>query len=131
MLKLSASLLLCLLMIGCAAKSSHQLTGQARAAISPAEVMVFSEAPQQYSEIAIVTATSGGSLSPGNKEKTADVLNWLKAEAAALGANGIIITSLEEDVEMDRVPTTNGTQSSINNVTKFYQTAQALAVYID
>ncbi|MBV2129334.1 DUF4156 domain-containing protein [Arsukibacterium indicum] len=131
MLKLSATVLLCLLMIGCAAKSSHQLTGQARAAISPAEVVVFSEPPQQYSEIAIVTATSGGSITPANKGKTADVLNWLKAEAAALGANGIILTSLEEDVEMDRVPTTTGTQSSHNNVTKFYQIAQATAVYVE
>jgi hypothetical protein len=131
MLKLFASLLLCLLMIGCSSKSSHQLTGQARAAISPSEVMVFSEAPQRYSEIAIVTATSGASTTPANKGKTEDVLNWLKAEAAALGANGIVLTSLEEDVEMDRVPTTSGTQSSHNNVTKFYQTAQALAVYVD
>tara|TARA_R110002126_G_scaffold54341_19_gene147223 strand:- start:1471 stop:1872 length:402 start_codon:yes stop_codon:yes gene_type:complete len=133
MLKLSACVLLCLLATGCSssASSSHQLTGQALAAISPSDVVVFSEPPQQYSEIAIVTATSGASTTAANKTKTDQVLNALKAEAAALGANGIVITLMQEDARLDKVPISDGTQGGIREVTKYYQTARASAVFVD
>tara|TARA_B100001059_G_scaffold61828_1_gene57516 strand:- start:37327 stop:37767 length:441 start_codon:yes stop_codon:yes gene_type:complete len=131
MLKLSVFVSLCVLLTSCASNSSHTLTGQARAAISPAEVVVYSEPPLQFTQIATVTATSGASSTTANKNKTEEVLAAMKTEAAALGANGIILILLEEEVETDRVPTTSGTQSYNNNVTKFYQTAQAVAVYVE
>lgn len=131
MLKLSVFISLCVLLTSCASNSSHQLTGQTRAAITPAEVVMYSEPPQQFTEIATVTATSGASSTTANKDKTEEVLAALKSEAAALGANGIILTLLEEEMETERVPTTSGTQSYTNSVTKFYQTAQAVAVFVE
>ena len=134
MYKLSAFILLSVLLTSCTSSpsnSAHQLTGQARPAITPAEVLVYNEPPAQFTEIATVTATSGASTIPSNTDKKADVLMALKAEAAALGANGIILTMLKEDVETDQVPMSNGTQQYVRNVTKYYQTANGIAIYIE
>jgi uncharacterized protein YbjQ (UPF0145 family) len=131
MRKIFVCIVFSVLLSSCASNSSHQVTGQARPAISPADVVVYSEPPLQFTEIATVKATSGASSTTANKDKTEEVITALKSEAAALGANGIILTMLEEDVDIDRVPTTSGSQSYTNSVTKFYQTAEAVAVFVE
>ncbi|WP_152663085.1 hypothetical protein [Arsukibacterium ikkense] len=134
MLKLFACILLCLLIASCSlnsSNSSHQLTGQVRAATSSSAVVVYNEAPAQFTEIAIVSARSIGSTVAGKQSKQDEVINALISEAAALGANGVVLTKFEEEAVKERVSSFDGVQSSVRDVIKYYHNAQGLAVFVD
>lgn len=75
-------------LFGCA--SSHVLVGQARPAISPDQVKIYLRPPAKFEEVAILEATSRSSCSFGSQGKVNAVVQRLKAEAASLGANGIL-----------------------------------------
>lgn len=73
-----------------ACASSHVLTGQPRAPIDPAQVrLYYGPPPTPYEEIALLE-TSSGAFTYGEQNKTNAVLAKLRAEAAKLGANGIL-----------------------------------------
>ncbi|GAA4855942.1 hypothetical protein [Luteimonas vadosa] len=73
-----------------ACASSHVLTGTPRAPIDPAQVrLYYGPPPTPYEEIALLE-TSSGAFTYGEQNKTNAVLAKLRAEAAKLGANGIL-----------------------------------------
>jgi hypothetical protein len=75
---------------GCA--TSHVMVGQARPAISPDQVQIYLRPPAgRYDEIALLDTSSKGSFSITAQGKTDAVIERLKAEAAKLGANGILL----------------------------------------
>ncbi len=76
-------------LIGCA--SSHVIVGTPRAAITPAEVRLYTTPPPNYEEIALLDASSQSSFAIGDQMKVDVVIRRLKEEAAALGANGILL----------------------------------------
>lgn len=79
---------LVLLLAGCAGTSTVMM-GAARAPVDPAEVRIYRIPPPDSVEIARLESTSGvGFGTPGQTEA---VIARLKREAAALGANGIIL----------------------------------------
>lgn len=133
MMKLSVSILLCVLMTGCALapKSDITLTGEQRSALPVAEVVVYTEVPAQYTEIARITATSPGSATVAGQLKTDELVAFLKAEAAALGANAVIITQIKDEAVNERVSSYDGVQGSARNVVSYHKTAKALAVYVE
>ena len=131
MIKLATCLLLCGLMISCAAPSSHVITGEVRAATLPSDVTIYTEQPAKFSEIAIVSATNTRSLNAADQAAIDDIINALQSEAAALGANGIIVTSVSEQLITDRVYSFDGVQGSARDVEKLQKTAQGLAVFIE
>ena len=65
-------------------------TGQAYAPISPDQVQVFFEPPYDYQVLGLVDAHSDIVFSSHKAEKRA--IKRLVEEAAALGANGVLIT---------------------------------------
>jgi len=72
--------------------TSHVLIGTPRAPISPDLVKIYLHPPPQgYEEIAILDTSSKHSFSITAQGKTDAVINRLKAEAAKLGANGILL----------------------------------------
>jgi hypothetical protein len=73
---------------GCAT-TSHVITGKPRAPIEPSQVTLYSSAPPQYEEIAVIEASSRSSFSFGDQQKMDAVIERLKKEAASLGANGV------------------------------------------
>jgi hypothetical protein len=77
-----------LLLAGCA--TSHVLTGQPRPPIDPAQVHVYFDPPPGYQEIARLQ-TSSGAFAFGDQAKLEGVLRNLRAEAARLGANGVLV----------------------------------------
>ncbi len=81
------------LFAGCAG-SSARLVGPARPAVSPAEVRIYRTAPPRYQEIAVLDATSNPRFFHGSAEGEADAIERLKAEAARLGANGVLLTQV-------------------------------------
>ncbi|MDF2178380.1 hypothetical protein P2G88_08960 [Aliiglaciecola sp. CAU 1673] len=94
---LIVGLLTLLALSGCAT-SSHVLTGEARAPIDPDEVMVYRNAPADYQEIARLKATSKFSWSLTEKDKINKAIERMKMEAAALGANGVLLQYTEEQI---------------------------------
>ena len=81
-------LLLALALAGCA--TSHVLTGTPRPAIHPDQVRIYhGPPPGGYEEIALLE-TSSGAFTYGEQNKVDSVLRKLRAEAAKLGANGVL-----------------------------------------
>lgn len=81
------------LLAGCAG-SSTRLIAAARPPITPAEVRVYRTAPLHYREIALLDATSGARFFHGSPKGEAEAIARLQVEAAKVGANGVLITSL-------------------------------------
>jgi hypothetical protein len=80
--------------------TSHFMIGEARPAISPSQVHVYIHPPEgRFEEIAVLDTSSRGSFSFTEQGKTDTVIERLKAEAAKMGANGILIRSVEDKAE--------------------------------
>lgn len=84
-----------LLLAACA--TSHVMIGQARPPISPDEVRIYQRPPQaHYEEIARLDTSSQGSFAFTAQAKTDAVIKRLKAEAAKLGANGVLLQGIAD-----------------------------------
>src|SRR5258708_16856556 len=72
--------------------TSHVMVGQARPPISPDQVQIYLHPPaNKYVEIALLDTSSKGAFAFSAQGKTNAVIERLKAEAAKLGANGILL----------------------------------------
>src|SRR3984893_17080880 len=75
--------------------TSHIMVGQARPPISPDQVQIYLHPPaNKYVEIALLDTSSKGAFAFSAQGKTNAVIDRLKAEAAKLGANGILLESV-------------------------------------
>ena len=90
--RLSALVFFVLLLVACAS-TSHVITGKPRTPIDPSQVKVYTTAPPGYEEIAVINASSSMSGAFGDQKKMDVVMERLRKEAAALGANGILLKS--------------------------------------
>lgn len=104
------------------AEGTSVVTGQARPAISPDEVQLYSSAPKKpFESIAIVKANSASGWS--DQQSMDYAVAELKEQAASVGANGVVINS-------------SGSQTGgfvmIDNVAYPYdeQTVAGTAIYI-
>ncbi len=75
-----------LLLAGCVS-SQRIVTGRTYPAIDPARVRVYSRAPSGAQEVALLNATAGGD----GQSAIQSALARLRKDAAALGANGLVI----------------------------------------
>ena len=87
-IRCAALLGLTLLSAGCASTSKVML-GQARAPVDPATVQIYSTPPAGSQEIAQLESASAVGF--GTQGQTDAAVMRLKREAAALGANGVIL----------------------------------------
>lgn len=87
-IRCAALLGLALLSAGCASTSKVML-GQARAPVDPATVQIYSTPPAESQEIAQLESASAVGF--GTQGQTDAAVMRLKREAAALGANGVIL----------------------------------------
>lgn len=91
------ALLVVLVCAGCANfHSSHVMLGTATAPIGPEQVRIYLRPPAGYEEVAMITANSRGSFSWSSQGTTDLALERLKAEAAKLGADGLLNLSFGE-----------------------------------
>ncbi|GGK03003.1 hypothetical protein [Luteimonas terricola] len=91
-MKLVLGFLAALVLSGCA--SSHVLVGQARAPISAEEVRLYVEPPARYETVALLEASNRGAVNFTDQQRTNTVIARMKEEAAALGANGILLQGM-------------------------------------
>jgi hypothetical protein len=84
-----------LALAACAAPQSHVMTGTARAPISPDQVVILSQPPPQFEDVAILNASSK-SVNPASQAAFDKVTERLKVEAAQLGANAVILEGFSD-----------------------------------
>lgn len=78
-----------LLCVICCASGNALVTGTQRPATNPESVVIYTEAPEKYEVIGIVTASSDATGSAQTDLNYA--VAELKKQAAKIGANGIIL----------------------------------------
>ena len=83
-----AALTAALMLSGCAG-SSKVMVGQARPPIDPSQVRIYTSVPPGSQEIAQIESSSA--IGFGTQGQTDAAVARLKAEAAALGANGVVL----------------------------------------
>jgi hypothetical protein len=82
-----------------ACATSHVMIGKARPPISPDQVQIYNEPPaQKYEAIATLDTSSQGTFSFTAQRKTDQVIKRLKEEAAKLGANGVVLQGIGDEV---------------------------------
>lgn len=104
----------------------------------PSEVIVYTEAPGAFDEIATLDASARGVIIGGGGT-TARVVERLQVEAAKLGANGIVLEGFD-DADTVSVGTGVGTESTSRRGTvaigiggavgMFKTSGRARAVYV-
>lgn len=78
------------------ATSSEVLTGTPRSPISPAEVRVYTQAPQRFEEIAFLGATRESVSTAGAERAIAKMIESMRVQAARLGANGLLLEDFSD-----------------------------------
>ncbi|HEX3912273.1 MAG TPA: hypothetical protein VHW71_02090 [Steroidobacteraceae bacterium] len=84
-----------ILLAGCAT-DSVVMTGVARPPISPADVKIYSSAPQDFVEIAILNTSKNSAFTTGGQKTVDKVIEGLKEQAAKVGANGVILQGFSD-----------------------------------
>ena len=100
-------------LVACAT-SSQVLTGAPRAPISPAAVRVYTQAPDAFEEIAILGASRKSVSSAGGERAIAKMIETMRAQAAALGANGLLLEDFS-DSDPIAIGTGVGSQTYTHN----------------
>jgi hypothetical protein len=76
---------------------SEVLTGRVRPAIPESEVVVYSAAPPNFEQIAVLSASSKTAFTVGGQKSIDKLVRRLKARAATLGANGLILEDFSDE----------------------------------
>ncbi len=82
-----------LVLAGCAS-TSRVMLGPAHPPLAPEQVRIYYQPPPKYLEVALLE-TQSGSFTYGEQNKMNSVLGKLRAEAAKLGANGVLFEGVE------------------------------------
>lgn len=86
--------LLFAVLAGCTIVDSSSIpVGQRLPPISPSQVQIYNSPPSHYDEIAIVSAKAGHDFK-SDQSVMASAVQRLKAEAAAMGANGVLLQNI-------------------------------------
>jgi len=85
------------LLLAACSTSSHVLVGTARPPISPESVRIYTQPPPHFEQIATLSASSQGSLAFTSQQNMDKAIERLKAEAAKLGANGIVLGEVRNE----------------------------------
>ncbi|MDB6163676.1 MAG: hypothetical protein JWL98_1108 [Xanthomonadaceae bacterium] len=93
-LRLRASAAAAVLILAGCASTSRVMLGPTYPAIAPEQVQIYYQPPARYREVALLE-TDSGAFTYGEQNKTNAVLNKLRAEAARLGANGVLFQGSE------------------------------------
>jgi hypothetical protein len=98
---------------GCAT-SSQVLTGSPRAPVSPNNVRVYTQAPQSFEEIALLSASRKSVSTAGGERAIEKMIESMKSQAAQLGANGLLLEDVS-DSDPIAVGTGVGSQTYTHN----------------
>ena len=114
-----------ILALACA--SSHVLVGTPRPPIAPDQVKLYLHPPAKYEEIALLDASSERSFAITDQGKMNKVIERLKAEAAKLGANGILLQGTGTETTSSVVTPADGSAMVIPDS---YKTGKGIAIFV-
>ena len=89
-----AAILIASLISGCATHVT--MIGPARPPISPAAVRIYENPPRHYQQIAIINSSAGTTWLFPDHGSLDEAIAELRAEAAKLGANGVLIQAVND-----------------------------------
>jgi len=126
----SIVLLLAMILIGCY-PVSHIVVGETKSPISPSQVKILAEYPDEYEIIARIDASSefafkDPSINITWQSKMDKIMERLKIAAAQLGANGIVIENTDNKTKQNI--TVSKEKTTINET--HYKTGTATAIFI-
>lgn len=112
---------------GCTIMDGNSIvTGNARSPISAEMVRLYRTAPEKFEEIAVVSASAGHDF-----KKSSSLLNSaiqrLKEEAAKLGANGVLLSEIDER-DVPAVTTNYGAAIASGGGSSVYATGNSISV---
>ena len=88
----AAAILLASFISGCATHVT--MIGPARPPISPAAVRIYENPPRHYEQIAIINSSAGTTWLFPNRGSLDETIAELRTQAAALGANGVLLQAV-------------------------------------
>jgi hypothetical protein len=100
-------------MAGCVT-SSQILTGLPHKPLSPSDVRVYTQAPQSFEEIAVLSASRKSVSSAGGERAIEKMIETMRSQAAQLGANGLLLEDFS-DADPVAVGTGVGSQTYTHN----------------
>jgi hypothetical protein len=113
--------------VGCTIMDGNAIaTGNTRSPISPTEVRLYRTAPKNFEEIALVSASAGHDFQKSSSLMNA-AIERVKQEAAKVGANGVILTQINER-DAPIVTTSFGQASATGTGGTAYATGTATGV---
>ena len=127
----SIVLLIVMMLVGCV-PVSHIIVGEARDPLSPSQVKIYSDFPEEYKKIALIDAGSNFAFKDPAilftwQSKMNKVIERLKIEAAKLGANGVVIVGTDNKIYRTFNLDKDGNASSSSYTEKF---GKAIAIYV-
>ena len=127
----SIVLLLAMILIGCY-PVSHIVVGETKSPISPSQVKILAEYPDEYEIIARIDASSefafkDPSINLTWQSKMDKIIERLKIEAAQLGANGVVMLDTDNKIHQSFSVDKDGNASSSSYTEKF---GKAIAIYV-
>ena len=119
-----------LLLGGC--MTSHVMLGEPREPVSPDQVKIYSSAPAEFEEIAMIQSSSKASWAITEQGKLNTTIERMKQQAAKLGANGLLITGLGNGTAggVHQGYSTNGTYGTGFTTNVQYKSGQAVAIWV-
>jgi hypothetical protein len=111
--RLSLAVLLTCTLSACAT-SSAVLTGAPRSPLMASAVRVYTQAPQRFEEIAVLSASRKSVSSAGGERAIAKMIETMRTQAAQLGANGLLLEDFS-DSDPIAIGTGVGSQTYTHN----------------
>ena len=130
-MKKSIVLLIVMMLVGCV-PVSHIIVGEARDPLSPSQVKIYSDFPEDYKKIALIDAGSNFAFKDPAihftwQSKMNKVIERLKIEAAQLGANGVVMVGTENKIHQSFRIDKNGNARTSSYTEKF---GKGIAIYV-
>lgn len=114
-------------------RGSGLVVGETRPSISAADVKIYTKPPENFEEIAIISADSRNDFASKQNLSDAAVLR-LKEEAAKLGANGIILEGIGDyqvgSTGVAFVPATGSAIITGSSTVRTGKEVRGLAIYV-
>ena len=125
------ALMIAIIIAGCY-PASHIVVGDVRPPVSPHQVKLYLDYPEEYEKIALVDAGSNFAFKDPAilftwQSKSNKVIERLKITASELGANGIVIVSTDNKIHQSMNVDKEGSVSSTPYMEKY---GQAVAIYV-
>jgi hypothetical protein len=79
-------------MLSACSATSRQIVGEKRTPLDISDVQIYQVKPDEYEQIAFIQASSKNALAFSDEAMQQVIIERLKKEAAALGANGVLLS---------------------------------------